>query len=77
MQLLLPLCNTTKLDIEGDKRINYYSSYETFSNIHASKIKAISSYGYTFDLVLIEDLIYFDGIISRDRCIGGGDSDLY
>ena len=76
-QLLLPLCDAEKSGIVDDKRKSYYSACETHSNIYASKIKAISSYGHSFSPVLLEDNVHFDGVIVRDGCVGGGDGDLY
>ena len=77
MQLILPLCDTAKSGIEGDKRMNYCSLHEIFSNVYASMIKAISSYIHASNLVLIEDLTHSNSIICGHRCIEEGDSNLH
>jgi len=76
-QLILLLCNTSLLGTEDDERINYYSECKTNKNIYASKIGAISSYGNAFQPITIKDLVYFNRVIVRDSCTGGGDRDIY
>ena len=71
-QLILPLCDTSLSGIENDERKNFYCECEIDSNTHASKIRAISSYGHAFEPITISDLAHFDGVITRDGCIGGG-----
>ena len=77
VQLLLLMYDANKSGIKEDNRKLYCSSMETYSNIYASKIQAISSYGHSFQPTIVEDLIHFDRVIRRDSCIGSGDRDLY
>ena len=71
-QLILPLCDISLSGIENDERKNFCSKYKIDSNIYASKIRAISSHRHAFEPITISDLAHFDGVITRDGCIGGG-----
>jgi hypothetical protein len=76
-QLLLPLCDTRRSGITNDKRMSFYSEVESFSNAYALSIGLGGSYGHTFKLLKVIELIHFDGVIVRDGVRGGSNGALY
>jgi hypothetical protein len=50
-QLLLPICDPKRSDIDNDPRKPFYSQVESFSNLYAYSIGLGGSYGHKFQVI--------------------------
>ncbi len=76
-QLLLPMCNPKKPGINDNPRLPYYSLVESWSSNYAAITGMTGSYGHSFKLPTIEELMHFDSAIFRDGVLGGLDGALH
>ena len=61
----------------NDPRMSYYSRVYDFSNIYASQLGLVGSYGHEFKNMKIPELVHHDGCIFRDGIRGGSEDDIY
>ena len=76
-QLLLPICDPKRSDIDNDPRKPFYSQVESFSNLYAYSIGLGGSYGHKLQVIELHQLVRFDGVVVQDGVRGGSDGALY
>ena len=76
-QLLLAMCDPKKSGIDNDPRLPYYSVVENWSSKYAAITGMTGSYGHSFKLPTIEELVRFDSAVIRDGVLGGLDGALH
>jgi hypothetical protein len=76
-QLLFPLCDPKRSGYRGDPRMAFYSEIENYSNTYAFSIGMGGSYGHSFKLLKLAELVHFDGVVIRDGVRGGSNGALY
>ena len=65
-QLLLPICDPSKSDIEGDPRKGFYVPTSRFTNLYAIDVKQRDGlYSNNFTNTNPEELVNFDGAVAR------------
>jgi hypothetical protein len=76
-QLILPVCDTLKSGIEGDKCLPYYSKTECWSQKYGALIRLGGLHGHVFKPVTILDLLKFDMVVVKDGVLGRSDGAIY
>ena len=76
-QLLLPMCNPRRSGIDGDPRLPFYSNVEIYSNLYALQIGLGGSYGHSFKMLTLDELVHFDGVVIRDGVRGGSSGAIH
>eukprot|EP00957_Ditylum_brightwellii_P069144 5250724-Ditylum_brightwellii.AAC.1 len=64
-QLLFPLCNTSKSNIDSDPRKSFYTDVAHFSNQYVLDKGLFSGYGHACDIVKVKELVHWDGILFK------------
>ena len=66
-QLILPICDPAMSGINGDPRKPYYLPVKTFTNTYNAEVKKWDgTYGNMFHMCNPEELVNWDGIVSRN-----------
>ena len=76
-KLLLPICDVNNFGIFYDPKKNYFTDIETFSARYAFDIRLLDSYGHTFKVPKINELVKFDGVVIHEGMTGGSDGAFY
>jgi hypothetical protein len=77
IQLLLPMCEPKKSEIDGGPRRPYYTKVEGWTQKYATLLGLGESYGHEFRQVLVPELVHFDAALVRDGVHGGSNGALY
>ena len=77
-QLLYPMCDPSRSEIQDDPRKAYYSDVLRFTNVYGYDSLVVGpSFGHTVREVSIPELVCFDGICMRNGVKTGGDPNIH
>ena len=76
-QVLCPMYHPSKLDIFNDPRVPYFTSVESFTNIHKFSTGLGGSYEKNWKNIAVTELVLFNGILVRDGILGGSNGTFY
>lgn len=77
LQLLLPLCDTSKSMVANDPRMNYYTEVSKYTNVYAYLHGQGSDYGHVWNNTTAAEILHFDGVLFHDGILGGSNGALY
>ena len=72
LQLIFPICDTSRNGITDDPRLPFYSSVSHWSNLYAvGELKLGMGYGHDYKMITLDELVKWDGILMKDGVLGG------
>jgi hypothetical protein len=76
-QLILPICDPSKSNVDRDPRMSYYIECEKFTNMGKAESGYGGSYGHSWRPTTASELVHFDGILIMNGVLGGNGGDLF
>ena len=76
-QLILPMCDTQKSEVENNNQHNFYDDVTMFSTLYQKSNKIGVAYGHALPLQTVDAFVKLEGTIVRDRIHRQGEGAIY